>query len=259
MSRSFELLQKIERERCKDPGTRADTIPCPIRNMLEGPLVPCRRATDALSQTGREQLLNMVHRLFLMEPFGAPRNVVFSSCETNDSATNVAAWAGEILAEHSRSGNVCIIDGNPRMAALHERFGLKNGRGLSNTLLDGGFPRDTLQRVAANLWFMRSGTLQVPAAERAYADHQVLQSRMAELAAEFNYVLVGAANVALYPEALMLARVADGVVLVVEADITRWQAVEACKQSLQQAGAVLLGAVLNRKPLLISSRRQTVC
>lgn len=50
------------------------------------------------------------------------------------------------------------------------------------------------------------------------------------------------------PEALSLAARLDGVILVLEAERTRWEVAHAAKQLLDNIGVRVLGAVLNKRP-----------
>jgi hypothetical protein len=49
------------------------------------------------------------------------------------------------------------------------------------------------------------------------------------------------------PVSAMLARVADGVILVAQAGRTRWQTMKYCQEQVRHAGGQVLGVILNRK------------
>jgi Mrp family chromosome partitioning ATPase len=74
-----------------------------------------------------------------------------------------------------------------------------------------------------------------------------LRSRLAELRAEFDYVLVDGPPVNLYADATVLGKLADGVVLVVQANSTHREAARKAKESLDSAKVRLWGAVLNKR------------
>jgi Mrp family chromosome partitioning ATPase len=63
----------------------------------------------------------------------------------------------------------------------------------------------------------------------------------------FDWVIVDGPPATVYSDAGILAPLVDGVVLVVEAEKTRWQVAEQAKRTLEESGAQLLGAVLSRR------------
>jgi len=62
----------------------------------------------------------------------------------------------------------------------------------------------------------------------------------------FDIILVDAPPATLSPIGLNLGAAVDGVVLVVEAEKTRWQVAEKVKNSIETRGGKVLGAILNR-------------
>lgn len=70
---------------------------------------------------------------------------------------------------------------------------------------------------------------------------------LAELRDRYPWVILDGPPVTLHPETTLLARAADGVVLVVRAEDTRSQVAAQAERTLSRAGANLLGAVLNRR------------
>jgi protein-tyrosine kinase len=56
-----------------------------------------------------------------------------------------------------------------------------------------------------------------------------------------------------HPDALMMAQATDGVLLVLEAEETRWPVAREARQRIEAAGMRIVGAVLNRKPHYVPS------
>src|SRR4029453_18701317 len=74
-----------------------------------------------------------------------------------------------------------------------------------------------------------------------------LRSRIVELRSEFDYVLVDVPPINHYADATLLGQLADGVVLILEANSTRGETTRKDKESLEAASLRLLGAVLNKR------------
>ena len=60
-------------------------------------------------------------------------------------------------------------------------------------------------------------------------------------------MIVDGPPITVYSDAAILAPLVDGVVLVVEAEKTRWEVVSQAKRTLEESGGRILGAVLNRQ------------
>jgi Mrp family chromosome partitioning ATPase len=74
-----------------------------------------------------------------------------------------------------------------------------------------------------------------------------MRLRLAELRQYFEYVLIDAPALTLGSDGIVLARAAEGVVLVLKANASRREAARKAVQDLQNAGARILGAVLNQR------------
>jgi Mrp family chromosome partitioning ATPase len=68
-----------------------------------------------------------------------------------------------------------------------------------------------------------------------------------EMRKEADWVLLTAPPVNAYNDAVALAKKVDGVVLVLEAEQTRWEVAQSAKERLEDARANILGVVLNNR------------
>lgn len=68
---------------------------------------------------------------------------------------------------------------------------------------------------------------------------------------KYDLVLIDASPLSVSPEGVEISRSVDGVVLVVEAENTRWQLVENLKEKIADRGGNILGIVLNKRRLYI--------
>lgn len=70
---------------------------------------------------------------------------------------------------------------------------------------------------------------------------------------QFDLILVDSSPMSLSPDAVAIASKVDGVILVVEAEKTRWPVVESVKETLIKAGGNILGVILNKQRYYIPS------
>jgi Mrp family chromosome partitioning ATPase len=80
-----------------------------------------------------------------------------------------------------------------------------------------------------------------------------MKERIAELRSAFDYVLIDAPPLNSYADAMVFGRLADGVVLVLEANATRREAAVRVTESLKATRIPVLGAVLNKRTFPIPS------
>jgi len=68
---------------------------------------------------------------------------------------------------------------------------------------------------------------------------------------KYDLVLIDSISAASSPDGIEIARRVDGVVLVVEAEKTRWQVVENLKEKIENSGGNILGLVFNKRRFYI--------
>jgi len=204
-----------------------------------------RRALD-VKELAREQEFRLVEQVFLQPgPKEAPRLVLFAGVEHGDGSSWVCAHIAEALAAQV-TGSVCLVDANLRAPALHQCFGIANRYGFSDSVRERRPSREYAQRVReGNLWLLPCGSpVEVT---QSWLRSERLQVQMADLRREFDHVLVDTAPVNLYPDALALGQLSDAVILVLKANSTRRQGARRAKEKLEAAKLRLLGVTLNRR------------
>jgi Mrp family chromosome partitioning ATPase len=193
----------------------------------------------------REEILKLVQRTFFSCAPDGPRVVTFTGIEQGNGCSWVCARAAEALAAHVED-TVCVVEGNLQTTSLHRYFGVSRGGFLANPGIHDGSIQSLARPIrGTNLWLMSRWAL--PSDTPAAMTCKRLEARFRELCSHFKYVLVDAPPVNECGESLMFARLADGVVLVIEAHSTRREAARRAKESLESANVKLLGAVLNKR------------
>jgi succinoglycan biosynthesis transport protein ExoP len=212
---------------------------------VAGALNPLRNLTAETLEKNTDEHLRLAQGLFLLAGRVGPKSVVFAGVETGNGTTTVTVGAAMALAKHT-AGTVCLVDGNLRRPSLHIHFGVKNLKGLADAVCESGPIRQFTQPLRQrNLRVLSAGFhLSDPAS--LFGDER-LKHRMAELRAEFDYVLIDAPAVNAHADPVFLGRLADGIVLVVEAGVTRRDRAVKCKRTLEDSEVKILGTVLNKQ------------
>jgi Mrp family chromosome partitioning ATPase len=149
-----------------------------------------------------------------------------------------------------RKQGVLLIDGNLERPMLHRLFNTAQSPGLTDFFFNANtnsiFPRSV---TVNHLYLITAGSgngnrYDIWALER-------MKKLFVKLKKNFEYILIDAPPVLEHPETLSLCKLADGVLLVVKANLTRLEVINEAKQQLQEAGAKVLGVVLNERRFFI--------
>ena len=202
-----------------------------------------RRPASRVPPVGTKEEAELVQRVFLLPAYEAPRLVVFHQVGQMDEAVGICARAGQNLASQT-DASVCVVEGDLHSPSLHEYFGVDNLRGLADAVLESGPIQDFVHPLSgSNLSVLTGGSRRGEA--QAPWKSERLRSRMIELRAEFSYVLIYGPQVNLHVDAMILGQMADGVILILESNVTRRETARAAKENLAAANVNILGAVLN--------------
>jgi Mrp family chromosome partitioning ATPase len=198
-----------------------------------------------MAERQREELTNLVQRVFVLPGHAAPRTVVLLATEPGNGCSWICSRAAQILASQVR-GPICVVDANLRAPALHHYFGVETHHGLSEAIEATEPIRDFVRPLGGeNLWFLSSGANSKNALITLGSDP--IRLRLAELQQYFEYVLIDGPALSLGNDGIMLGRAAEGIVLVLKANASRREPARNAVQELQSAGARVLGVVLNQR------------
>lgn len=250
MSRNFELLQQLE----KQPRAFTPSGNPAFTRAADAPFVPGaksrtysfdnRREVES-NKIGREEITKLVQRVFLCSKNGNERRtVLFAGIDDDNGSSLICASGGQTLAQQV-TGKVCIVDANLRCPSLHRHFGLESCDGLADALLEARPIEDLAKPLArGNLWLVPGGS--APPNPTTVSGSELLRG-LGQLRTQFDYLLVNVPPVGAYADAVVIGKIADGVVLVVEANSTKRETARQVKASLEAANVRLLGAVLNQR------------
>ena len=248
MSRNFELLDQLRRTQ---EILQTDSEP------LSATVLPAEAFTAAvpaleINEETREEIGKLVQRLFLLPGREAAHHVVFTGTESGGGCSWICARVGEILASQVTS-SVCIVDCSLRAPSMHEQFKVDNQYGLTDALIGDAPIRQYAQQLSRpNLWLVSSGAENNNSQELLTSGR--MRMRIAELRAEFNYVLMDVAPFNVCNHAMVFGGQSDGLVLVLKANSTRRDATREITQQLQAANVRMLGAVLNQRTFPIPEK-----
>jgi protein-tyrosine kinase len=175
---------------------------------------------------------------------GAQRRVVhFTAARPGEGTSTVVRAYGRALSEVMRR-SVLIIDANETHPDQHLHFAMTAAPDTDEMVALGAMDLAIYPSAYPNLSIS-------PLSPRApwlpsVFDPDAVAEAFARLRNRFDAVLVDSSPV-LRPGTMALSSKADGVVLVIEAEKTRWPVAMQAKQRIEGSGGTLLGVVLNKR------------
>lgn len=141
---------------------------------------------------------------------------------------------------------VLLIDTNLHQPEIHNYLNMSVTDGLAD-ILERDFQWQRLVKNVNGTEFdvITAGRAKAPAVELLTSDNFLDLVRSVQK--KYRYVLFNAPPVLNFSEALSIAALADGTVMVVQAGITRWEEAQVAKRKLLTAHANLLGVVLDKQ------------
>jgi capsular exopolysaccharide synthesis family protein len=147
---------------------------------------------------------------------------------------------------------VLLIDADRKSPTQNQFYGIRSTIGWQEAVCNHMNLEDVLFQVGTASLFLwpSSNSSRITA---GIFNPQAISSLLESLRAQFDLVVIDSPPLSQSPDALAMAPYVDGVILVVEAEATRWRVVENTKDRLNGCGARILGVVFNKRRLHIPS------
>lgn len=171
--------------------------------------------------------------------------ILFLGAKGGEGTSTVVSTLARIAAERLNR-KVAILDADTLNPAQHRLFGVSPTVGWDD-VLRGTVPAEKVFYPTTDdrLWVVpvsaaRAGTVQV-------VDVSGIESLFMALRERVDLILIDCAPATAISDTITLSGKADGVVLVVEAESTRWPVTEAIHQQITNAGGQVIGIVFNKR------------
>lgn len=138
---------------------------------------------------------------------------------------------------------VLLIDADLHFPIQHRIWGLGNELGLSHVIVGQAESETVLRSVMPNLDVLSAGV--VPPNPIVIIDSQRMASLIEKCAQNYEFVIIDAPPLNAATDTRALARMVDGILLVVRPSVIDLKAASVAKEILQQPGQNILGMVVN--------------
>jgi capsular exopolysaccharide synthesis family protein len=187
--------------------------------------------------------------IYLALPERVSRVIMFASADPGDGTSTVSREFAATLAVNGEVRTL-LIDGNLRKPTVHNPFGVHRSPGLSDHILADVPLTDCLRNSGVpNLTLLPAGRPAV-APPRILADPRI-DGMLSELRDRFELIVIDTAPLVPFAEGVQLSRKVDGVVIIVRSASTKQASVQRVVGLLDDAGATVVGSVLNGRRFYI--------
>lgn len=170
------------------------------------------------------------------------KSILITSPIPNEGKSTTISNLGVVMAQTGK--NVVVVDCDFRNPTQHKIFNITN-KGISNCIATGEAVDNVIQATTIpNLWVIPSGPVAPNPSELLGSEK--MTELLADLTARFDYVLVDTPPVMPVTDAAVMASKVDGVIMLLESGSVAPNVAKEAKTRLEQAGAHILGAVLNK-------------
>jgi succinoglycan biosynthesis transport protein ExoP len=173
------------------------------------------------------------------------RTLLIATARPGQGGSTTAVNLALSLAEVDE--RVVLIDADLRRPSLHRVFGQDNDAGLTTVLSNGGDASRALrQTTVPNMLLLPAGP---PAPNpAALLTSARMRQLLGQLRAHCDYVIIDTPSAGAFADAVMMAPLVDGVILVSRANQSLRETEQHIKELLRTVGANVIGAVLNDAP-----------
>jgi non-specific protein-tyrosine kinase len=171
--------------------------------------------------------------------------VVITSANPGEGKTATAANVAVAMAQGGRK--VILMDADLRKPAIHRMFQLPNSTGMTSLLVDEGLAIEEVLAPAEGidgLEVLTSGPLPPNPAEML--DSPRMDHLMDQLRERADFVIVDSPPLLIVVDAAVLAKNADGTLLIFDSCATRVDSAKRAMQALARVGVKPIGGVINR-------------
>jgi capsular exopolysaccharide synthesis family protein len=212
--------------------------PTEASNGFGGELVVLREPRSPAAEAFR----TLRTAILFSAPGAPPKVILVTSAGAGEGKTVSSVNLATSLAE--AGSRVLLLDGDLRRPGCHRALGLENDRGLSNFLAGQADLGSVIHALdAPRVFFVPAGPAAPNPAELVGSAR--MRDTLEELRGAYDFIILDSPPVLPVTDAVVLAREADGVVLVVKGDDTPRELVRRARDLLMQANTHLLGAVVN--------------
>jgi len=257
MAKTFEALKQAKEDKGLKINIPPLTLPVEERepalspfDELEGPWVlptPAQLRKFKNIPLMVEEFQRIKYRITHLDPNLPLKTILFCSPTRREGNSTVLTHFSHTLA--AEGSKVLLIDGNLRNPNLHKAFHLPGEKGLTEIISDrnphGGFDHFIKDTGLENLYVITSGSPHPNPGSILESDNFGIL--LNNLKVQWDWVLIDSPAITSCSDSNAVASKVDGIILVIQAEKTRWQVGQEIRAQLENCGGRILGVILNKR------------
>lgn len=170
------------------------------------------------------------------------KKIIFTSANPMEGKTSVSVNLAITLGQ--AGSKVLLIDSNLRKPRVHKILNIHSSPGLTNVLVKATDIKSAIRKIEnCNIDVLTCGP--IPPNPSELLGSKEMQQLLESVEQEYDFIILDTPPAMFMSDAAVLSKYADGVVIVILQGSTTFDMVEKVKENLENAGAKLLGCVLN--------------
>lgn len=167
--------------------------------------------------------------------------VLITSALSGEGKSFITSNLGAVIAKEKKK--VLLVDCDLRKPSLHKIFDIDNEYGLTSVLMKEAAVGSVLQNVQQYLDILTSGPIPPNPAEMLGT--MQMSQLVNSLKNNYDIVLLDSSPIIPVTDGQLLAKISDGVVMVIKAGYTPREDIKTAMENLKLVGANIIGTVLN--------------
>ncbi len=244
MAKTFEALMKAEKESQKR-----------LTEVAAFESKPFPKRLGRLEQTIPKQVVEEYQRLKynLLRTNSGKRTKALLFTSPSEGEGHSPVLINFAIALASEGDKVLLVDANLRNPSFHHVFKLEKKGGLTDLLSGESSLLNVIKETqVSHLSVITCGMASSNAG--SVFELNALDSLIQEMKAQYDWVLFDSPPINSSSDSIALAPRADGVVMVVQAEKTRWEVAARAKQRIEDGNGTILGVILNNRRFYIPER-----
>lgn len=167
--------------------------------------------------------------------------IVVSSSIAQEGKSTIAANLAAVFAESKKK--VLLIDADVRNPSQHHAWELTNQLGLSNAIVGRANLATAIEIIQPNLHVLTSGV--TPPNPVTLLKSQAMTNLIKQASENYDYVVIDAPPILMAADALILGKLANGILMVSRPEVVDANSLVKTKDLLEKSGQNALGLVIN--------------
>ncbi|MGD0232739.1 MAG: CpsD/CapB family tyrosine-protein kinase [Syntrophorhabdales bacterium] len=239
MSKIYEALEQAQKER-----KGLEQVP-QVLKVEQKPVRAEENEIYSVELAMEEEMLHLYHTVESLLPNQKKRVIQFIGSGEGEGTSTIAREFARIATMTLGQG-VLLLDADRHNPTQHFFCNVSPEYCLDDIVQNGESPDRALYRVGASGLYVSLISRNSNSGQNAF-DSSTFDEMWDVLKERFDLILIDSPPATASPGGSVMFKKADGVVIVVEADKTRWPVVQSVRERIEQHGGHVLGVVLNKR------------